>query len=648
MRGVLTADFGMSLLFGGAFASAVFFQGFYTEFLCLTLALVVVWGLSAVWLNYKLGFKVPLTAVTGLLTVYWAWLAVSASWGRVGYQGTISFWWLGTLPLAFWIYTLSPRQEELWHHGYRWAVAIGVALAVFASCQWLIYQQSPNATFLNRQSLAALLNLVALPLAGYFLISKTAHIRQRWIFGAAIFLLAFGLSLIEGRGATIAGAIAFLLLVAVAWWHVPKRRVALLVGIVALAFLIGSQLGQIGIGQRLDTVVENPWEAGAARFVIWKQSWEMLKHAPWMGVGLGHYALYWPPYRDPSDTSDGFFVHNDYLQIWIEAGLPGLLLLLAVLISVLLLYVRAMRNATTTPLRKIEMTALFAGLLATAAHSFVDFNLYILSTTLLAGLVLGRLHMLAYHELPLRTLALVPSKRLSAGGYRLLALLLGAFVLTYCLTLGLASFEYQRGLKLAEESKWEDAYASLSRAVRYYPYADNVLMSKADLLRHLLTLATDPAQRKSLFDEAEELLATAETINPLRSQTYIVRAFFYEQNPAAVGAAWSDKVMRNYAHALALEPRGYQARYLYARFLLNQGRREEARRVLEEGVKYTYGSGESLIPYYAFTAQLRAQAGDREGAASLVRRIEEIKTAAVQARLSSPKQGRAVQLITTD
>ena len=28
--------------------------------------------------------------------------------------------------------------------------------------------------------------------------------------------------------------------------------------------------------------------------------------------------------------SAGFFVHNDYLQMWIETGLPGLLLFLGV------------------------------------------------------------------------------------------------------------------------------------------------------------------------------------------------------------------------------------------------------------------------------------------------------------------------------
>jgi hypothetical protein len=455
--------------------------------------------------------------------------------------------------------------------------------------------------------------------------------------------LALGLSLIEGRGATIAGGVALAWLIAVAWRRVPTKQIAVVLGIVAAAFLIGSQLGQVGIGHRLDTVVENPWEAGATRLVIWKQSWEMLKQAPWLGIGLGHYALYWPPYRDPSDASDGFFVHNDYLQIWIEAGLPGLLFLLAVLTTVVVAYARAMRTSTLSPLQKVETSALFAALFAVAAHSFVDFNLYVLSTLMLSGLALGRLHRLAYPKPP--TWSLLPSRLLSAGGYRLLTGLVGALVLVFCVTLGLASFEYRRGLAFAEESRWDDAYATLDRAARYYPYADNVLVSKADLLRHLLTLASDPAQRKDLFNEADALLAKAEAINPLRAQTFVVRALFYEQNPELVGPDAALRTEQNYRRALAVEPRGYQARYLAARFQLRQGRLTEARATLEDGMKYVYPTSETVIPYLGFAERLRAQTGDRNGAAALRLRIQEITTAALQARRSPPPQGPVARLI---
>lgn len=631
MTKALTQKFSVSFLFGGALTSAVFFQGFHTEFLCFTLTLLVLWGLWVTWANYGSGFSLPKTGVALCITLYWIWLGVSAAWGRVAYLGTINFWWLGSLPLVFWVYVLSPWRDEVWRYGFRWAVIIGVALAVAASGQWLIYGLEPTATFLNRHALAALLNLTAIPLAGYFLLdTEVSRKWRRWVLGATLFVLVFGFTLIEGRGATLSGAIAFLMLVVVAWRLGSKRFVIQLVALVSSAFLIASQLGHLGIGQRMEAMVRSPHEAGAGRFAIWTQSWEMLQDAPWMGVGLGHYALYWPPYRHPIDGSGGFFVHNDYLQIWIEAGLPGLLLLVAVLASVFFTYVRAMRTREISSSRKIEMTALFAGLLAVAMHSFVDFNLYILSILVLAGLVLGRLHVLAFSARPEATFSLAPSRLVSQRGYRILSVLIAALALLYFATLGLASFEYRKGLGLAGVARWEEAYSALDRAARFYPYADNMLMSKADLLRHLISVLPESSreQKQAMFSEAQKLLARAEDLNPLRPQIFATRGLLYDSNPELVGPDWVEQSARNYRRAIELEPRAYQARYLFATFLLKQNRLDAARLVLEDGMRYVYSYTVLIVPYYALTAKLRADAGDGEGASVLRHRIDDIKRTA--------------------
>lgn len=624
--------FSTSLLFGSAFLSAVFYQGFYTEFLCLSLALLISWGIYAAWLSHE-GTSFPKTIVVLCLMLYWIWLAVSASWGRVGYLGTINFWWLGSFPLVFWIYTVSPQRDQLWRLGFQWAAVVGVALALGAISQWLIYDLEPTATFLNRNSLAALLNIIVMPLCGYFLLSDAGESkRHRWFYAAAIFILAFGLGIIEGRGAIIAAGLSFLILIGVAWNRVSRRTIVVLVSIVLAAFLVASLVGKIGVGQRLETVVSNPYEAGSTRFVIWRQSWEMVKESPWMGVGLGHYNLYWPPYRDPSDNSAGQFVHNDYLQIWIEAGLPGLLLLLAVLVSVLIAYISAMRNRKITSAHKIEITALFAGLFAVAMHSFVDFNLYILSILILAGLMLGRFHALAFAGSSVGVIVFRPSKVMTERGYRMLTVLIGGLILLYCATLGLSSFEYRRGLRLAEASQWEEAYSAFERAGRYFPYADNVQTSRADLLRHMISVLPESKaeEKKAMFEEAERTLARAEELNPLRPQVFATRAVLYENNPRLIQAKWFEDTVQNYRHAIELDPSAHQPRFLYASFLVKQGRHVEAKRILEDGMKYD-SRNRFMLPYYALTATLRADAGDREGASELNRRIEEIRKRARKA-----------------
>jgi O-antigen ligase len=624
------------LLFCGALVSAVFFQGSYADFLCLTLALLACWGARIAWVRYQERIDIPKTPVAAFVTLYWAWLAVSANWGAVSYVGTLGFWWLAPLPLVFWLYVLSPKreQETLWHCAFIGAVAMGIVLALYAAIQDVMYGLDPRATFLNRQSFAALLNLIAIPLCGYFLIASAKRTRLRIFIGIAIFVLISTLALISGRGATYSAAVGMAILAVVAWQHAVKRHVLVLLGLVAVAFLVGSQIGSIGTGERLASVITNPWEAGSARFIIWKQSWEMLKDAPWMGVGIAHYALYYPSYRAPGDQNAGFFVHNDYLQIWIETGLPGLLLLIAVLGAVSGLYIRAIRHRTFKGPKAIELTALFAGLLAVAMHSFVDFNLYVLSVMALAGLTLGRFHALASSGRSAVSVSFSPAKSMTRGGYRLLVAILTALPIFYFATLGVGSFEYRRGLDLAWTGDFDAADAAFARSARFYPFADNAFMSRADLLRHIISVAPPSAaiERRALFNEAEGLLARAERLNPLRAQTFAVHAAFYEQNKDFVGAGWHDQVARYYEHALALDPRLYQARELYARFLLREGRRMQAMQLMEEGVKFYYWPAESLVTFYGLAAGLRSEAGDKKGASLLLGQALELRRQAQDMR----------------
>ncbi|HKQ31083.1 MAG TPA: hypothetical protein VJS66_07350, partial [Burkholderiales bacterium] len=260
-------------------------------------------------------------------------------------------------------------------------------------------------------------------------------------------------------------------------------------------------------------------------------------------------------------------------------------------------------------------------------HSFLDFNLYILSILLLAGMVVGRFHTLVFSAPPIESFSFRPVQFVNRRGYRILTVLVGGSLFLYILAFGLASFEYRRGSALTMEAKWDVAYSAFERAQMYYPYADNIYTSRADLLRHMISVLPESAsnEKKAMFEEADRVLARAEELNPLRPQTFSARAVLYEKNPTLAGPEWVDTVIRNHRRAVELEPRAYQARFLYADFLVKRGRREEAKRALEEGMKYVYVDNTHIAPYYALTAKLRADAGDREGATLLQRKIDVIK-----------------------
>jgi len=633
----------VACLFFEALASALFFQGFYTEFFGLSLALLILWLACALWQGSRRGFQIPKTGVVLWLTLFWVWLGISISWGRVFYIGVIDFWWVGSLPLTFWIYTLSPEKEKLWQLAFTLAVVAGIALAFTAAYQSLFLGLEPTGPFLSKNSLAALLILMVLPLCSYFFLGHDSRRNTHGLLGAAVFVLFFAIALIKGRGVILSGVASLGILILVAARQVPKKTIILLLAIVIGAFVVANGAGQLDLIGRMGTVTD-PWNAGATRFIIWSRAWEMLKASPWLGVGPGQFALLWPPYRHPDDASAGYLVHNDYLQLWIETGLPGLFLLLAAYTAVAYLFVRATRHAQTVPRDKIEMAGLFCGLLAIAMHSFVDFNLHVLSILILAGLILGRLHALASKTVQPDYLVISPQKFVSVGGYRVIIILLTAFPLVYFVALGSASYEYRRGLQLAEEGKLGAAYSAFSVAARLFPGADNVLMSQADLVRQLITALPDasPSQKKALSDEARELLDEAEGINPFRPQTYAVRAQLYEQNPSLFGNDWSEQAVEAYQQALRVNPRIYEIRYLYAQLLLRLGRTEETHRVLEEGMRYWYFEYEHIVPFYALVEKLRREAGDKTGADQMNRKIAEVLRSSGQRRVQYQEKANPI------
>lgn len=646
------------LLFTGAVTGALFFNGIHVVSFTASLALLNLWLACVVWQNYQTGLHFPKTGLALTLTLFWLWLGVSLLWHPAPLIGINYFWIVGSLPLAFWIYTLAPDQNRLWRLLAGAALLIGVLLAGWAVYQHFALDIAPRSAFLDINSHAAFLNLIALPASAYFLFQRmsaqtpslsedihppfpggggrgegersltlTHFLRgsENKILGVLLFVMFFAIALTKGRAAMLSFALGLGLLVWMAWGHAPRRNIWTLLALVTGAYLMANVTWGGGVGERLQTVL-NPASAGSDRYIIWQQAWEMMKSAPWLGAGIGTFWLAWPPWRDPADNSGGYYVHNDYLQIWIETGLPGILLLLVVLATALWLFVRVLKNARTTAATRIEITGLFAGLLAIAAHSFFNFNFYVLPTLILAGVVLGRFHQLATQAQPAPAIRFHPAVWLGKPAWRTLAVLCALFPLGYFASQGLSDYYYQQALRQSLAGKQEAASDSLRTASRLSPLADNVLNTYADLFRHLVAALPADAHedRKVLYTASYELLDRAQQLNTLRAQIFLTRGQLYQQNPALTGAGWFEQASTEYQTALGLDPRLYQARVAYAQLLLSRDQTAEAGRILEAGIPYYYFGAPDILQYYELTRWMREQAGNAAGAAEIEARVKGI------------------------
>ncbi len=615
------------ILFAGSLATALFFNGVRIDLFSLALVFLVLWLGQVVWRGYDAGFPIPKTPLVFCLLLFWLWLAVSLAWSRVPYVSVINFWWVGSLPLVFWLYTLAPDRDRIWPWLSGAVGLTAIILALAALYQLFVLEANPRSAFLNSNSHAAFLMLVTVPIAARFLLLDAKQaVLNYWLTLIALTVLLFAIAITGGRGVTLSGLAAMTILVLLAFRHVPKRRIVTLLAVMVGAYILANVLLHGFVAGRLGSIF-NPASAGHDRFLIWEGAWRMLMDAPWLGIGLGTYWLFWPPYRHPADSSGGFYVHNDYLQIWIETGLPGLLLFLAVLVSVLYLFIRILKQTRLDVSIKIEMAGLFGGLFAIALHSFVDFNFYTLPTLLVAGLVLARLHSLYVTHAGANVLVLKPSRIFGRKGYRLIAVLLLILPLIYFSSLGFAALFTEKARSLAVQGKWVEADSMFLRAVRLSPMSDVARVTHADMMRQALKNLPPSAvkYKKALFTEALKLLARAERLNPARALIFMIRGRLYQHNPKLAGKDWAKQAAQAYQTVLKLDPRFHPARTYYAQILLKQGKTAAASEVLEAGIDYWYYPGPNIIPYYAMTAELRRRAGEREAAAALEKKIDEIR-----------------------
>jgi O-antigen ligase/Tfp pilus assembly protein PilF len=629
-----------AVLFFLAVSSALYYHGFVADFFCITQFLLLLWLLSALWSRGQEPVPLPCTALGLSLVAYVGWLAVTLTWGTVPSYNVITFWWLCGLPLAFWLYTVSPEREALWHRVALLVLILALVLSLQASYQLVVRELEPKSVFLDINSHAAFIALIALPAAGYFIASlavRSKHDGKTYILGAAVFILVFAIALTAGRGAMVVLVTGMAVLIGVAWGRAPRRAIVALTILVVAGLFMGNIVAQGKTTARMLTLID-PETAGLTRFLIWEQTWAIIKEAPWLGKGLGAFGLVFPAYQNPLDSSAGFMVHNDYLQIWLEAGLPGLVLLLAIYVSAFMLFIRTLRNRRLSKTRVIEIAGIFSGLLAVALHSFVNFDLYILPTSLVAGVMLARFHELTAAGSGAGIWAFKPTRYLRLGIYRAVVLLVVLTGVVYWLSHALANYAIQEAVHLVSAGELDQADDALSRAYQLSPDSEITLVARAELYRHVISAAPNSAleDKQRLFQSAMETLDRAERLNPYRADISFLRARLLWLVKNMAGEYWKEQMVRDYERAIQLQPRFFTARFELAAFWLEQGEHDKARVVLEQGMAYNYVGQERVLPYYRLTAALRRKAGDVSGARELEQRIADI--------LSIPPEKRPLPL----
>ncbi|MDD2913892.1 MAG: Wzy polymerase domain-containing protein [Gallionella sp.] len=271
---------------------------------------------------------------------------------------------------------------------YRWNTPLS---------PWVVLKIS-GGVFGNLGQANHFANYIALGLISLGLLLQQHKLRVGFVIMLSVPLL-FVMSLSGSRSAWL----YLLLMVGLAWWG-ARRDVrlllllryslllmagfALMYWIVQLPFLAGAG-GEVDSLQRLFGAADS----GGIRLYLWHESWLMLTHSPWLGVGFGQFAWHHfqlLPVLHPNYIT-GLYnnAHNLIFQIAAEAGLAGLL----VLFASLGVWLRGLRRAAPDAAHWWGYAAL--GVLA--IHSLLEYPLWYTYFVAVAAILLGMLDEMFYH-----------------------------------------------------------------------------------------------------------------------------------------------------------------------------------------------------------------------------------------------------------
>jgi O-antigen ligase len=262
-------------------------------------------------------------------------------------------------------------------------------VAVFAIVQQFmsngkIYWVVPNRNggwiygpYVNHAHYAGLMEmLVPFPLV--FAMACLWRKPVRVLFGFAALIMASTIFLSQSLGGILAFGGEILILAALlANRQRSRQRLLSLVLIITFLAVWLTVLRPVGLVERV-TALGSPMDRADAdiRAVILKDGFRMVKERPFLGWGLGTFSTVYPSFRSFYSKFEVNEAHNDFLQLLIESGIVGFVLMMGFLVLIYRSGIRSVGHWRIDPGASITLAAL-VGCTGLLVHGLSDFNMQI-------------------------------------------------------------------------------------------------------------------------------------------------------------------------------------------------------------------------------------------------------------------------------
>lgn len=229
--------------------------------------------------------------------------------------------------------------------------------------------------FFSNRNHTALYLAAVMPLFTYMVFTAKGAVRpyRNYAIMSGLFVLFIGVVGTSSRAGLTLGVMALLASIAMISFRsrfLQSKKHFVIFALVAVAVVV-----PILVSERFTTVLQRFDSVSSdLRWTIWQQSWTVIQAYLPLGSGFGTFRTAYDPLEPLAMVSPQFVnnAHNDYLELLLEAGYPGVILFLVAIGTILVRAVRVSPRIFSAGLMSVYTPAILF-VLFVLAHSTVDY-----------------------------------------------------------------------------------------------------------------------------------------------------------------------------------------------------------------------------------------------------------------------------------
>jgi O-antigen ligase len=412
-------------------------------------------------------------------------------------------------------------------------VGIFIALSIWGLIQYttgyaylISMGHRANSIFITPNTFAASINIILLPTIVLYLIGSKS---SRYLF-IPLLILFSALLVTQSRGGWVAFVSSIILIsilikfLSIKLGRIRLKKLTIGLTIVFVAYNVINLIeydrfsSDYSINEdfkhliRSDSIVSTM----SQRYKLYGIAWQQIKQNPLLGHGFHTYQYYKSRDHQASYVGDVTrFAHNDYLQLWMETGVFGVVLFIMLFIVMVYFLITLFNKISNR--EKTIMLAIISGLTSFYVHALVDFVFYVPFLLLMFACGLGIFNQIVnkYYQ-P----AYVIDLSCKFIRFNLQKSLIGVVIVCLLSQPAIAQLVYGEAVRRTQQLDINGAFPFYELARRFAPYESDYYWYEGAVLMN----AVKSRQHKNSAKRADDLFSKGMAVSPYAANNRLARA----------------------------------------------------------------------------------------------------------------------------